>query len=123
MEYLVIGAGGFLGANTRYLVASLIAQRLGVLFPYGTLLINLTGSFVIGFFLAFTSERVSAPPEYRLFFVTGFLGAYTTFSTFSYDSLLMMQQGDWGALALYVGGSVVLGLGAAALGVVAARLL
>src|SRR5579859_415069 len=95
LPYLVIGIGGFLGATARFLVAGWVAARLGTTFPYGTLLINVTGSFVIGLFLTIVAERVVAPTNLRLFFVTGFLGAYTTFSTFSYESLALIQIRDY----------------------------
>src|SRR5207302_244037 len=70
--YLVIALGGMLGANARYLVGLLVAERLGADFPYGTLLINVTGSLVIGFFLTLVTERLEVDPLWRLFFVTGF---------------------------------------------------
>ena len=94
MEYLVIGIGGFLGANTRYLVAGWAARRFGATFPYGTFIINISGSFILGFFMAFLRDRAFIHPNYRLFFAIGFLGAYTTFSTFTYESLRLLQDGS-----------------------------
>ena len=94
MEYLVIGIGGFLGANARYLIAGWAAQRFGAIFPYGTFMINISGSFALGFFMAFLRDRAFIHPNYRLFFATGFLGAYTTFSTFTYESLRLLQDGS-----------------------------
>lgn len=110
MEYLVIGLGGFLGANTRYLVAGWAAQRFGAIFPYGTFIINISGSFILGFFLAFLRDRAFIHPHYRLFFATGFLGAYTTFSTFSYESLQLLQDGSILLGFTNVLGSVIAGL-------------
>src|SRR5581483_9125854 len=99
MEYVVIGLGGFLGANARYVVANWAAQRFGALFPYGTFIINMSGSFILAFFLAYLQERAFIHPHYRLFFAVGFLGAYTTFSTFTYESLRLVQEGSiWLAL-------------------------
>lgn len=122
MRYLAIGLGGFLGANARYLLGTWIAARYGTSFPYGTLVINVTGSFIIGFFLMLTSERFVLHPNWRLFFAVGFLGAYTTFSTFSFESVTLLQDGArWLGLANMVG-SVVLGLLAALTGIVVARL-
>ncbi|HXG18799.1 MAG TPA: fluoride efflux transporter CrcB [Methylomirabilota bacterium] len=110
MEYLLIGVGGFLGANARYILADWAARRFGVVFPYGTFLINITGSVMLGFFLAFLQERAFIHPYYRLFFAVGFLGAYTTFSTFTYESLRLMQEGSLSLGLLNVVGSPLIGL-------------
>jgi CrcB protein len=110
VEYLVIGIGGFLGANARYLVAGWAAQRFGAAFPYGTFIINISGSFILGFFMAFLRDRVFISPNYRLFFATGFLGAYTTFSTFTYESLGLLQAGSTLLGLANICGSVVVGL-------------
>ncbi len=110
MEYLVIGLGGFLGANARYVVASWAAQQFGTLFPYGTFIINMSGSFILAFFLAYLQERTFIHPHYRLFFAVGFLGAYTTFSTFTYESLRLVQEGSFGLGFVNVVGSAIVGL-------------
>jgi CrcB protein len=110
MEYLVIGLGGFLGANARYVVASWAARRFGVLFPYGTFIINVSGSFILAFFLAYLQDRTFIHPHYRLFFAVGFLGAYTTFSTFTYESLRLVQEGSLGLGLVNIVGSAILGL-------------
>lgn len=122
MNYLIVGFGGFLGANARYLLATWLTQRYGTAFPYATLIINVTGSFVIGFFLIFASERLALPDAWRLLFVVGFLGAYTTFSTFSFENLALLQNGFWGLGLIYMVSSVGLGLLAALAGVVVARM-
>lgn len=88
VEYLVISLGGILGANARYVLGTWIATRYGTSFPYGTLVINVSGSFVIGLFLTLIAERFVLHPNWRLFFAVGFLGAYTTFSTFSFESVV-----------------------------------
>jgi CrcB protein len=119
--YVVIGIGGFLGANLRFLVANWAAARLSATFPAGTLVINVTGSFVIGLFLTIVTERVAAPPNLRLFFATGFLGAYTTFSTFTYESLALVQAGAYRAAAINLLTSLVLGMLAVTLGVLLGR--
>jgi CrcB protein len=123
LPYLIIGIGGFLGANTRFLVASWVAARLGTTFPYGTLLINVTGSFVIGLFLTIVTERVVAPTNLRLFFATGFLGAYTTFSTFTFESLTLIQTGDYLGGATNLAASFTIGMFAVTLGVFLGRVL
>jgi fluoride exporter len=110
VEYLVIGIGGFLGANARYLVAGWAAQRFGAAFPYGTFIINISGSFILGFFMTFLRDRVFISPNYRLFFATGFLGAYTTFSTFAYESLGLLQASSTLLGLANICGSVVVGL-------------
>jgi len=80
MEYLLIGIGGFLGANTRYVVGRWITQLRGSQFPWGTFVINVTGSFLLGVFMVGLNSQPLASLPYRLFFAVGFLGAYTTFS-------------------------------------------
>jgi len=118
VEYLVIGIGGFLGANARYLVAGWAAQRFGTTFPYGTFIINVSGSFILGLFLVVVQERTFIHPNYRLFFAVGFLGAYTTFSTFTYESLRLLQDGSILLGLTNIFASVVIGLLGVVLGVV-----
>lgn len=109
MEYLVIGFGGLLGANARYLVAGWVTQRFGLAFPWGTFLINISGSFVLGLFMAYML-RHPAHHYPRLFFAVGFLGAYTTFSTFSLEALQLIQSGRVFSALTYMIGSSVIGL-------------
>lgn len=108
--YLIIGAGAFLGANARYLLGTWAAQKWGAAFPYGTLLINVSGSLVLGIFLAATTGRLAIDPRWRLFFAIGFLGAYTTFSTYTYESLQLLLNGNWLLGLLNIAGSNLLGL-------------
>ena len=91
-EFLLIGAGGFLGANARYLVNTLIARYLSASLPWGTLTVNVTGSFIVGAFLAWTTERVLADPSYRFLVVVGFCGAYTTFSSYAFETAGLIEQ-------------------------------
>src|SRR5262249_22997522 len=98
-----------LGANGRYLLGTWIAQRYGTSFPYGTLVINVSGSFVIGLFLTLIAELFVLHPNWRLFFAVGFLGAYTTFSTFSYESVVLLQNGSWRLGLVNMVDSMVLG--------------
>ena len=116
MRYLAISLGGVLGANARYLLGNWVAAR------YGTMLINVSGSFVIGFFLVLITERFVVHPNWRLFFAVGFLGAYTTFSTFSFESITLIQGGSWWLGLANIVGSVVLGLVAVLTGMALARL-
>jgi CrcB protein len=121
--YLAISAGGLLGANARYLVGQWAAARWGSDFPWGTLLVNVTGSFVLGFYLTLVTERFVGRATTRLFIATGFLGAYTTFSTFSYEAVTLLQHGALPAALGYVAGSLGLSLGAVVAGILAARAL
>jgi CrcB protein len=123
VEYLLIGIGGFLGANARYLVAGWITERLGTAFPYGTLVINVSGSFILGFFLIFISERLHVHPNWRLLFAIGFLGAYTTFSTFSFENFALLQERSYALALANMLGSVGLGLIAVVAGISVARML
>lgn len=118
---LIVGVGGFVGANVRYLLGLWLTERLGAGLPWATLLINVTGSLLIGLFLVLATERIDLDPRWRLLFVTGFLGAYTTFSTFSWETLTLVEAGDYLPAALYVGGSVGAGFVAVVLGVWLAR--
>lgn len=104
MNYLIIGAGGFVGAITRYVLAVWIGQRWGRSFPLGTFVINVTGSFLIGLFMTLMVERFTENPQWRLLLIVGFLGAYTTFSTFEYETGTLLKDGEW----LYAGLNVVL---------------
>ncbi len=123
VRYAAVGLGAVLGANLRYLVANWAADRWGADFPYGTFLINVSGAFVIGVFLAVLTSRSGINPLWRLFFATGFLGGYTTFSSYTFEALALAEAGDWAAAAWYVLGSNGLGLLAAYGGMVLARAL
>ncbi len=120
-KLLIIGTGGFLGAIVRYGVAVWIGERWGRSFPLGTFIINVTGSLVIGFLMPFLTERVMANPQWRLFLAVGFLGAYTTFSTFEYETGTLIRDGEWMVAALNVVLSVLVGFAALKLGDAAAR--
>lgn len=122
MRYLIIGMGGFLGANARYLVAGWFAERFGPSFPYGTLVINVSGSFILGFFLGLITDRFSVHPHWRLFFAIGFLSAYTTFSTFSFENIALLQNRAFLLALANMVGSVALGLIAVILGMALARI-
>jgi CrcB protein len=119
--YLWIGLGGFLGANARYVLTVWAATSWGVTFPYGTLVINLSGSFVLCLLVEVLSTYLVLRPPLHLALTVGFLGAYTTFSTFSYEWLQLLQDGKvWLCLA-YILGSVLGGGVAGSLGFVLGR--
>lgn len=120
---LAVGIGGGIGAILRYLVGALFLQRFGPGFPWGTFVINVTGSFLIGVVAQLALTRAfGITPTVRLFAATGVLGGYTTFSTFSLDTLTLAGDGAAPLAALYAAGSVAAGFFAAYLGQVVARL-
>lgn len=119
--FLAISVGGALGANARYLVASWATTQWGTQFPVATLLINVSGSFVLGVYLTLSTERFTGHPAVRLLVATGFLGAYTTFSTFSVEALRLIETGDAAAGMGYMVASVVLSIVAVAIGMIVAH--
>lgn len=94
-DFLVISAGAILGANVRYLLSRFAAKFLGPVFPYGTLIINIIGSVIVGFFMIWTAERVLLDPRWRLLVVVGFCGAFTTFSSYAFETMAYFEQGQW----------------------------
>lgn len=122
-EYLWVGLGGFVGANARYALGAAIATRVGPSFPLQTLVINVTGSLLIGAMMYVLTERIVADPAWRLLLVVGFLGGYTTFSTFTYEAVTLVRSGDWAMAATYVVGHNLLGLAATVAGLFVARAL
>ena len=122
MNCLVVGAAGSVGALCRFGVASASVRLFGRAFPFGTLIVNLTGSFLIGWFFAWSGHRSGTSDALRLAVVTGFLGAYTTFSAFAYESDALLRDGATARATVNVVGSVVLGLLAVRLGALAGRL-
>lgn len=119
----IIGLGGFLGAVARYAIGLWIGQKWGRTFPLGTFFINVSGSFFIGFLMALFTERLMFNPQWRMFFVIGFLGAYTTFSTFEYETGALLRDGEWLIASLNVALSVIIGFAALKFGEGAARML
>ena len=122
MAYLWVALGGAAGAAARYGVVQWTGSRWGWTFPWGTLAVNVTGSLAIGLVMTLLVAR-NADAAYRFLLVSGFLGGYTTFSAFSFETLTLVESRRWDAAALYVGGSVVLSLLATALGLGVGRLI
>ena len=116
-KFLLISAGAILGANARYWLGDWAAQKWGSAFPIGTLIINLTGSLILGFFMTLATERFMLDPRWRLLFAVGFLGAYTTFSTYTYESFNLLFKGQWIPGLLNLLGSTILGVIAVGIGV------
>ena len=121
IRYLLVAIGGGAGALARYVAASAIMTRFGGKFPLGTLVINVTGSFLIGFLMTTLTERFKLDPSWRLLLVVGFLGGYTTFSSFEWETFTAVREGAWWTGALNVTSSVMLGYIAVWLGVMLAR--
>jgi CrcB protein len=120
-DFLVISVGAILGANARWILSRYAARILGPVFPYGTLFINLTGSFVVGFFMIWASERVLLDPRWRLLVVVGFCGAFTTFSSFAFETMAYFEQGQWLMMLGNFLSNNLLCLGAVLAGMAAAR--
>ncbi len=118
---LWISLGAIVGANLRYWVAQQVIKLTSPAFPYGTLIINITGSFVLGFFLVWTTGRVITDPRWRLLIAVGFCGGYTTFSSYAYESFALIEQGQWGPALANIVGSNLLSLLAVVLGAMLAR--
>ena len=108
-RYLMVLIGGGIGAVARYMVGGAIAERIGGRFPLGTLVINVTGSFLIGLLMTLFTERLQPHPNWRLLLIVGFLGGYTTFSTFEYETFRAVQEGGKWIGLLNVVGSVGMG--------------
>ena len=121
IRYLLVVIGGGTGALARYVAASAIMTRFGGKFPLGTLVINVTGSFLIGFLMTMLTERFKLDPNWRLLLVVGFLGGYTTFSSFEWETYSAVRDGGLWTGMLNVVSSVMLGYVAVSLGSMLAR--
>jgi CrcB protein len=109
-KYLFIAVGGALGSIARFWVGSTISGRMGIKFPYGTFVVNLTACLVIGFTLTYMGKRADLSPALRFLIPVGFIGAYSTFSTFEWETLSTLRSGAFLLAGLYTVGSVILGL-------------
>lgn len=123
MNFLFVGIGGFLGAVARYGISLWIGQRWGRELPVGTFVINISGSLLIGLLMPLLTDRLIVNPQWRLLLVVGFLGAYTTFSTFEYETGALLRDGEWLFAGLNVFLSVLVGFIALKTGEVIARLI
>jgi len=120
-RYLLVVIGGGTGALARYVAAAAIMARFGSRFPLGTLAINVTGSFLIGLLMTVLTERLGIDPRWRLLLVVGFLGGYTTFSSFEWETYTALREGERWAGMLNIAASVMLGYVAVWLGALLAR--
>ena len=121
-DFLAISLGAVLGANARYWLGAWAAEKLGTAFPYGTLIINVTGSLLLGFFLTLISGRYMVDTRWRMFAAVGFLGAYTTFSTYTYESVYLIMNGKAWTGLLNLFGSSILGAAAVTAGILFAQI-
>jgi CrcB protein len=122
-DFLAISVAAILGANLRYLLSRVAAREFGPVFPYGTLIINILGSFIVGLFVIWTTERVLVDPRWRLLVVVGFCGSFTTFSSYAFETMSFFQQGQWGLMLTNIVGNNLLCLAGALAGMALARAL
>ncbi len=120
--FLIISLGAILGANCRYWIGGWAVERFGTTFPYGNLIINLSGSFILGIFMTLFTDRFLVNPYWRLLVPIGFLGTYTTFSSYTYESVSLMLRGQYIAGLINLFGSSFLGGLAVLLGILLGRL-
>ena len=120
-NFLYISIGAVLGANTRYWIVDLLEKKMITTLPLGTILVNISGSFLLGLFITLATEKMNIDPKMNLLFTTGFFGAYTTFSTYALQSINLFSDGKW-SLGLFnlIGSSIIGGL-AAVLGIYLGR--
>jgi CrcB protein len=118
-----ISLGAVLGANARYFLSRWVTRHMDAAFPFGTLLINVTGSLVLGFFMIWTTERVLADPRWRLLIAIGFCGSYTTFSSYAFETFAYFERGHWTLLAANFITNNLLCLAAVLAGAILARAL
>ena len=123
LDFLAISLGAIVGANARYWMSRSALRLFGPVFPYGTLAINVLGSFVLGFFMVWTTQRVMIDPRWRLLVAVGFCGGFTTFSNYAFASMALMEQGQWMLMATNIVSNNLLSLAAVLAGMALARLL
>ncbi len=123
LKIVAVAVGGSIGATTRYLVSTWAAGRFGTAFPYGTLIVNIVGCFIIGAFMTAATERFIVNPYCRLIITVGFVGGLTTFSSFSYETFKLIEDGSITMVMYNLLGNFILGFLATWLGIAAVRLL
>jgi CrcB protein len=120
-KLIFIGTGGFLGACLRYFVKSIVIFKYAGLFPVNTMIINVSGSFILAFFLTTAYEIIDISGDARLGFAAGFLGAFTTFSTMCKETVMLLERGSYASSFVYLTGSIILGMLFAYSGVILSR--
>jgi fluoride exporter len=120
-DFLAISGAAIIGANLRYLLSRFAVKELGPVFPYGTLFINILGSFIVGWFVIWTTERVLVDPRWRLLVVIGFCGSFTTFSSYAFETMAYFERGQWALMLANILSNNVLCLAGALGGMAVAR--
>jgi CrcB protein len=120
---LLVGSGGFIGSVMRYMVQYYMEKSLTSTFPWGTIIANIAGSFIIGIVFALAEKGNLMNAEWRIFLAVGICGGFTTFSSFAYNNLTMLNERAWGSLLLNIGGNLFLGILAVYLGIILIRLI
>jgi len=120
-DFLAISLSAMVGANLRYGMGRLAAREFGTIFPFGTLAINAVGSFIVGFFIIWTTERVIIDPRWRLIVVIGFCASFTTFSTYAFETMSYFSRGQYALMFANILSNNVLCLGASLAGMAVAR--
>ena len=123
LNFFAISVGAIVGANLRYWMSRSALRLLGPVFPYGTLAINVLGSFILGYFMVWSMERTMVDPRWRLLIAVGFCGGFTTFSSYAFESMALMEQGQWLLMATNIISNNLLSLAAVLAGMALARLL
>lgn len=122
-DFLAISIAAILGANLRYLLSRVATGEFGPVFPFGTLIINVIGSFIVGLFVIWTTERVLLDPRWRLLVAVGFCGSFTTFSGYAFETMSLFERGQWGLMTANIVGNNLLCLAGALAGMALARAL
>lgn len=122
-DFFAISIAAILGANLRYILSRLAVREFGPIFPYGTLIINILGSFIVGLFVIWTTERVLIDPRWRLLVVVGFCGSFTTFSSYAFETVSFFEQGQWALVLANIFANNLLCLGGALAGMAVARVI
>jgi len=123
INLVLVALGGALGAVSRYLMSTWVTNKLGSIFPWGTFAVNILGSFCLGLIFILSLDKSMINPQLKMFISIGFLGAFTTFSTFSVETVNIIKGGDFSGAFLNIGASIIIGLGASFLGMTAGQLL
>jgi CrcB protein len=120
-KIFALGLGGFLGSNLRYWISNWVMERLGPYFPYGTLVVNGIGCFILGFITVYGNETIEITPTVRVFIAPGMIGALTTFSTFSLESFNLIRESNYTSAVINIALNIIIGLFAVELGFLAAK--